>query len=118
MNNIVPLTKVENPRCRSWKLRVPARLQDYMLSVECYPVGWKFRKWDFHGPKQRKTTAGQRTQERVEPVPRLVSRPSPEGPPVVAVTEAGVAVTAAAEVSAEAASEHSHGDGEMEQSGW
>ena len=35
VNEIVTLTKVENPRIRSWKLRVPARLQEYMLSARC-----------------------------------------------------------------------------------
>ena len=44
VDKIVSLTKVENPRIRSWKLRVPAQLQDYMLSEECYPVNWEFCK--------------------------------------------------------------------------
>ena len=85
----------------------------YVLSEACYPVDWEIRKWDFYGPKQRKTTTGQRTQEQVELVPRLVTRPAPEGPPV---TEAGTAVAAAAE--APAANEHSHSGEEREQSGW
>ena len=35
VNEILTLTKVENPRIRSWKLRVPAQLQEYMLSARC-----------------------------------------------------------------------------------
>ena len=62
MEKIV-FTKVENPRSRSWKLRVPARLQVFMLSEVCYPIGWEFRKWDYYGPKrqargERKEPAG------------------------------------------------------------
>ena len=42
VDKIVTLTRVETPRIRSWKLRVPARLQDYMLSKMGYPVNWEF----------------------------------------------------------------------------
>jgi hypothetical protein len=69
VDEIVPLTKVPNPTSRSWKLRVPKRLETYMLSSHCYHQGWQFRKWDFHGPKRRTPTNGQ-----VEMVPRILPR--------------------------------------------
>ena len=34
---VVPLTKVENPCSHSWKLRVPSRLQVFMLSGHVTP---------------------------------------------------------------------------------
>ena len=37
VDEIVPLTKVENPRSHSWKLRVPSRLQVFMLSGHVTP---------------------------------------------------------------------------------
>ena len=51
-----------------------------MLSERCYPINWEFRNWSFYGPK--KTATGQRQQERMDLVPRLVTRLAP----VVAVT--------------------------------
>ena len=107
VDEIVTLTKVENPSRRSWKLRVPAPLQEFMLSEACYPVGWEYRKWDFYGPKrqvrgERKEPArGQRMQEQVELVART-------GPVVAAVTAAA----------SQAATEHRHNGVEMEQSDW
>ena len=53
-------------------------------------------------------------------MPRLVSRPSasPEGPPVMAVTEAGLVGAAVAKApAAEEASDHSCSGGDMKQSG-
>ena len=69
IDEIVTLNKTPNPPSRSWKVRVPKRCENWMLEPKCYPEGWRFRKFDFHGPKRRAQATGQE-----DPVLRLAPR--------------------------------------------
>ena len=45
VEKVVKLTKQDQPRTRSWKVVVPARLKEDMMKPEMYPPGWTFREF-------------------------------------------------------------------------
>ena len=64
VEQVVCLTKEENPRTKSWKVAVPARLKETMTNPAMYPPGWSFRA--FHaGP--RRTESSARTTQGASP---------------------------------------------------
>jgi hypothetical protein len=42
---------IENPRTKCWKVSVPFKFKDYILSDMAYPMGWCHRP--FYPPKQK-----------------------------------------------------------------
>jgi hypothetical protein len=53
------LTKDENPRVKSWRVTVPARLKDTMENPAMYARGWSHRVFSFRpGPMRRPEAAG------------------------------------------------------------
>ena len=42
---------IENPRTKCWRVSVPFRFKDYIMSDLAYPVGWSHRP--FYPPKQK-----------------------------------------------------------------
>ena len=43
--------EIENPRTKCWRVSVPFRFKDYIMSDLAYPVGWSHRP--FYPPKQK-----------------------------------------------------------------
>ena len=74
VEDVVSLTKEENPRTRSWKVVVPARLRDVMSNPAMYPPGWSFRAFR-QGP--RRLESGARPAKGASPVREVVT---PKGP--------------------------------------
>ena len=59
MEDVLSLTKEENPRSKSWRVQVPARLKEVMADPAMYPYGWKHRP--FHAGHRRQEAAAQGT---------------------------------------------------------
>ena len=74
VEDVVSLTKEENPRTRSWKVVVPARLRDVMSNPAMYPPGWSFRAFR-QGP--RRLESGARPAKGASSVREVVT---PKGP--------------------------------------
>ena len=94
VDSVVPLTKEDNPRSRSWKVSVPARLEEVMANGAMYPRGWSYRV--FH-PGNRRQEEDRRTLQA--PLLRVAVQPAtsagpPEGPAVPAGDPQGPAVAA------------------------
>ena len=52
VEQVVCLTKDENPRTRTWKVSVPARFREVMGNPGLYPPGWSFRPFTV-GPRRK-----------------------------------------------------------------
>ena len=74
---MVCLTKEENPRTRSWKVSVPARLREVMANGAMYPRGWSYRV--FHQGYRRQEQAVEAPLYREAFQPAVQAGP-PEGP--------------------------------------
>ena len=79
VDDIVTLNKTPNPPTRSWKVRVPKRFEKWMLDPNFHQEGWRFRKFELHGPKRGVQATG---QEATSP------RRAPRSPPKTVVSEA------------------------------
>ena len=49
-------TGMDNPRTRSWKVKVPYKFKELMEKNELYPEGWTYRK--FFAPRNANQGAG------------------------------------------------------------
>ena len=67
VEKVSPLTKDLNPRNKSWKIVVPARLKETMEKPDMFPKGWITRAFTFHSGPRRQERVG---QERKEQRPR------------------------------------------------
>ena len=94
VDNVVPLTKEENPRSRSWKVSVPARLEEVMANCSMYPRGWSYRV--FHQGSRRQEEDRRTPQApllRVAAQPATMAGPS-QGLVVAAKPQEGTTGTA------------------------
>ena len=65
VEQVVCLTREENPRTKSWKVSVPMKHKAVMVNPAMYPPGWSFRV--FH-PGPRRMEGGARPSQGVSPV--------------------------------------------------
>ena len=56
VETVVCLTKKENPRSKSWKVAVPARLKGVMVNPAMFPRGWSHRVFHAGRPRQQEGT--------------------------------------------------------------
>ena len=74
VEDVVSLTKEENPRTRSWKVVVPARFKEVMSNPAMYPPGWSFRAFR-SGP--RRLDGAARPAQGASPVREVVTLEGP-----------------------------------------
>ena len=64
VEKVTSLTKEPNPRNKSWKVVVPARLKEVMEKPEMFPKGWINRAFTFYSGPRRQERVGQERKEQ------------------------------------------------------
>ena len=59
VEKVSPLTKEPNPKNKSWKIVVPARLKETMMRTEMFPRGWITRPFTTYSGPRRQEREGQ-----------------------------------------------------------
>jgi hypothetical protein len=57
INDVITLTKETDPWSRTWRVTVPARLKDIMMTPAMYPRGWKHRVFNVGSRRQPEAVA-------------------------------------------------------------
>jgi hypothetical protein len=75
VEKVAPLTSVPNPRSKSWKILVPARLKEVLEKTEMFPKGWIARPFTFYSGPRRQEREEQRPGGGTAAVPLVEEQP-------------------------------------------
>ena len=85
VEKVTTLTKEPNPRNKSWKVVVPARLKEVMENLEMFPKGWITRAFTFHSGPRRQERGGQERKEQPRQQVEVQVAVAPAAAPAVQV---------------------------------
>ena len=85
VEKVTTLTKEPNPRNKSWKVVVPARLKEVMENLEMFPKGWITRAFTFHSGPRRQERGGQERKEQPRQQVEVQVAAAPAAAPAVQV---------------------------------